>query len=229
LLLGAVLLLPACRDEQTKSAEQPSAPIPAQDCDRLAQLPDMGPRYPGSGVEFEEVDGKAAQEACERAIREYPGEARFKVWLGRALQRLNRVDEALVLYRQTADRGDAAGQISLGDTYFEGRGVPQSDTEAMRWFRLAAVQGNASAQVVVGFMYEDGRGVPQSDTEAVKWYRLAADQENEGGQIRLGFMYLKGRGVPQNETEAEKWFRRSAKLGNQDAQNVLESSGRSSP
>ena len=60
--------------------------------------------------------------------------------------------------------------------YAEGKGVEQSDTEAVHWFRLSAVSGDASAQFNLGEMYENGRGVPQSITEAEKWYRKAADQ-----------------------------------------------------
>ena len=58
--------------------------------------------------------------------------------------------------------------------YFDGRGVPQNDSEAAKWYRMAAEQGLAAAQGNLGWMYLHGRGVPQSDTEAVKWYRMAA-------------------------------------------------------
>src|SRR5262249_44490639 len=54
--------------------EEPAAPVPVQDCDRLVQPLDMEPRYSAmSGLEAGKIDGKAAQEAGERARREFPG------------------------------------------------------------------------------------------------------------------------------------------------------------
>ena len=45
--------------------------------------------------------------------------------------------------------------------YAVGRGVPQDETEAVRWFRLAAEQGYRAAQYNLGRAYENGLGVPQ--------------------------------------------------------------------
>ena len=46
--------------------------------------------------------------------------------------------------------------------YDNGRGVPQDDTEAVKWYRKAAEQGHAEAQNNLGVMYLNGRGVPQT-------------------------------------------------------------------
>ncbi|MCL2148518.1 MAG: sel1 repeat family protein, partial [Methanomassiliicoccaceae archaeon] len=56
-----------------------------------------------------------------------------------------------------------------------GRGVEQSDAEAVRWYALAAEQGDAGAQRNLGSMYRMGRGVVQSDAEAARLYKLAAE------------------------------------------------------
>ena len=60
--------------------------------------------------------------------------------------------------------------------YAGGRGVPQNETEAVRWFRLAADQGHAGAQYNLGVSYRDGRGVPQDRVAAHMWLSLAAAQ-----------------------------------------------------
>ena len=120
-----------------------------------------------------------------------------------------------------ADQGHAKAQYNLGLMYDEGRGVPQSDTEAVKWYRKAADQGHAKAQYNLGWMYRDGRGVAQDDSEAAKWYRMAADQENARAQNSLGVMYQNGRGVPQSDTEAVKWYRKAADQGEPWAQNNL--------
>jgi len=76
--------------------------------------------------------------------------------------------------------------------YAKGRGVLQSDEEAIVWYRKAADQGNASAQNNLAVMYRKGQGVPQSDKEAVKWYRKAAEQGNTKAQHNLDRMYENG-------------------------------------
>ena len=78
-----------------------------------------------------------------------------------------------------ADQGDADAQYNLGWMYYNGDGVTQDYTEALKLYRLAADQGNAFAQGNLGWMYEYGQGVTQDYAEASKWYRLSADQGNE--------------------------------------------------
>jgi len=48
--------------------------------------------------------------------------------------------------KRLAGQGVAEAQNSLGVMYDNGRGVPESDAEAVKWFRLAAEQGTESAQ-----------------------------------------------------------------------------------
>ena len=72
-----------------------------------------------------------------------------------------------------AEQGNAAAQSNLGFMYDNGRGVPQSDTEAVFWYRKAAEQGYVFAQSNLGFMCSNGRGTPQNDTEAVKWQDIS--------------------------------------------------------
>ena len=201
------------------SSASMTASVPVQDCDRLAQPPNIGPRFPAvTGVDFGKIDGKAAQQACERARRQFPGEARFTAYLGRAFDRLNRFDRAAALYREAAEQGNPVGQSDLGLSYELGHGVPQSDTEALKWYHLATDQGSALGQSSLGSMYERGRGVPQSDTEALKWYRLAAGQGFADGQSYLGSMYERGRGVSQDYTEALKWYLLAAGQGDAGGQ-----------
>ena len=95
--------------------------------------------------------------------------------------------------------------------YAYGDGLPQDDTEAVKWFRLAADQEHVSAQFNLGVSYADGRGVPQDDIEAVKWFRLAADQGYATAQARLGLFYMAGTGgVARDLVTAHMWFNLAA-------------------
>ena len=89
--------------------------------------------------------------------------------------------------------------------YHFGKGVPQSDAEAVAWYRKAAAQGHADGQVNLGLKYANGQGVPQSDADAVAWYRKAAEQGNAMGQNNLSWMYMNGRGVSQDSLKAHMW------------------------
>jgi uncharacterized protein len=124
---------------------------------------------------------------------------------------------ALQVLRPMAEQGNSGAQVAIGQIYFEGDGVPQSDAEAAKWFRLAAEQGVVFAQSVLGFMYQSGRGLPQNNVEAVKWLRLAAEQGIADSQWRLGNMYERGEGVPQDYILAHMWFNLSAARGDQIA------------
>ena len=138
----------------------------------------------------------------------------------------------LDLLKTIAEQGDAATQFNLGLMYDTGDGVPQNDTEAVRWYRMAAEQGFARGQNNLGYMYSTGRGVPRNDTEAVRWYRMAAEQGVAFAQFNLGYQYVIGRGVPQNDAEAVRWFRMAAEQGDAKAQASLGemySDGRSVP
>ena len=130
-------------------------------------------------------------------------------------------EAALREFRPLAEQGVANAQYSLGSMYRTGRGVAQSEIEAVKWYRLSAEQGNASGQNGLGFMYRNGRGVAQSDSEALKWYRKSAEQGNSAAQGNLGGMYEMGRGVTQSDTEAVKWYRKSADQGRASGQNNL--------
>jgi tetratricopeptide (TPR) repeat protein len=82
--------------------------------------------------------------------------------------------EALHLFRQAAEAGDALGAIALGETYGRGAGVPVDQAEALRWIRKAAELGNPMAMTVLAEMYEKGDGVPQNAAEAKRWRDAAA-------------------------------------------------------
>ncbi|KAF9162694.1 hypothetical protein DFQ26_003299 [Actinomortierella ambigua] len=118
-----------------------------------------------------------------------------------------------IVQLQAADTGNATAQNTLGLMYWNGRGVEQSDVEAVKWFIKAANQGSPSGQNSLGIMYENGRGVEQNGTEAVKWFTNAANQGYPSGQVSLGVMYADGRSVEQSDAEAVKWFTKAANQG----------------
>jgi hypothetical protein len=105
-----------------------------------------------------------------------------------------------------AEQGNADAQAFMGWIYYEGKGVPQDYTKAVKWYKLAAEQGDADPQFKLALMYDLGQGVPKDYTEAVKWYVLAAEQGNFLAQNKLGVMYALGLGISQDNILAYMWF-----------------------
>ena len=112
--------------------------------------------------------------------------------------------------KESADKGNAEAQFKMGILYEHGRGVPQSDSESVRWYSQAAIQGHAEAQCNLGGMYAIGKGIPQNYVEAMKWFMKAANQGQSLAQYRIGFMYSVGHGVPQDNVEALRWFKKAS-------------------
>jgi len=75
-----------------------------------------------------------------------------------------------------AELGSAKTQAALCFLYYNGLGVPQDFTEAMKWCRKAADQGNAYGQCGLGFMYDEGRGVQRNLVLAHMWLNLGASR-----------------------------------------------------
>ena len=125
------------------------------------------------------------------------------------------------LTRELANEGNANAQALLGQMYESGEGVPEDDSEAVKWYRKAAEHGLAEAQHYLGLMYVKGIGVPGNDSEAVKWYRKAAEQGHAKSQLQLGVMYGSGAGISQDNSESAKWFQKAAEQGLADAQHFL--------
>ncbi|KAG0204731.1 hypothetical protein BGX33_008304 [Mortierella sp. NVP41] len=77
----------------------------------------------------------------------------------------------------SASLDDKDAQVTLGDMYKDGQGIPQDYQAAMDCYLKAAAQGDATAQYNIGALYHNGQGVPQDFSQAMAWYRKASDQQ----------------------------------------------------
>jgi TPR repeat protein len=142
---------------------------------------------------------------------------------------LNATDVDFGELKTKAEQGEASAQHRLGLMYWDGQGVGQDMTEAVKWFRKAAKQGHAEAQERLGYAYESGHGITKDFyewfarrdkyvAEAVKWYRKAAEQGNAEAQYQLGNLYNTGEGVRKNPAEGASWFRKCFPKFHKDAE-----------
>lgn len=70
---------------------------------------------------------------------------------------------------EQAKLGDAHAQCDLAFMYYEGNGVEQNYTEAVKWFRQAGLVNDDRAQLTLWNMYYYGNGVEQDYGEADEW------------------------------------------------------------
>ena len=113
-----------------------------------------------------------------------------------------------------AKSGEAEAQNALGEAYYDGKGVTENLTEAVKWFTKAAEQENAKAEYNLGDCYYYGNGEQYRDREeAVKWYTKAAEHGNADAQNDLGYCYKFGEGVDRNLKKAVEWYTKAAEQG----------------
>ncbi len=133
----------------------------------------------------------------------------------KALFNQERYADAIPLFRQSAEAGNAEAMFYMGLFYLNGWGASQDFARARSWFEKAAAGREARAMTNLGYLHEQGLGgFPQDAGAAVTWYRKAADAGDARGMANLGFMYESGRGgLPKDVGEAVKWYRKAADAG----------------
>jgi uncharacterized protein len=120
-------------------------------------------------------------------------------------------DPALVA---KADKGDAAAQIAVGESFAAAAAAQHNATlagenykQAADWYGKAATQGNLTGQLRLATLYRDGgKGFTRDMAQAAVWYRKAAEQGDVTAQGTLGVLYSFGQGVAQNYVEAYFWL-----------------------
>ena len=73
-------------------------------------------------------------------------------------------------YRMAADQGHAPAQCNLGGMYFEGQGVPENTSEALRWLHKAQVQGHDTAKQLIELIMQamrDTRASQQTNNSSM--------------------------------------------------------------
>lgn len=122
-----------------------------------------------------------------------------------------RYQEAIALWADAAENGNADAEQALGWAYSNGLGVERNYAEAMTWYGRAAKQGHAGAQVNLAILHDDGLGVPAPDPRrAAELFGEAAEAGSPEAQNALGRMYKAGRGVPRDLQKATIWLERAA-------------------
>jgi hypothetical protein len=114
------------------------------------------------------------------------------------------IDPALLV---KANSGDAAAQVTVGESYAAGTGVARDYKVAAEGYRKAAAKGDIAGELHLAVLYRDGgTDFVRDMTQAAEWYRKAADQGDVSAQGTMGTLYSMGQGVEQNYAEAYYWL-----------------------
>lgn len=120
--------------------------------------------------------------------------------------------------RAAAIAGDPAAEFEVASRFTEGRGVPPSNEQAVRWLERAAKQGLAPAQFRLGGFYEKGIGLKKGLAAARDLYLAAAEKGNGKAMHNLAVLYAEGINGPADYRTAAHWFRKAADHGITDSQ-----------
>jgi phosphate/sulfate permease len=94
----------------------------------------------------------------------------------------------------------------LGEMARDGRGLPQSNANAVRDLTHAAKNKNLNAQYNLGLLYWEGKGVPANYKEAASLVEKAAEKGHHAAQLKLAQFYKDGIGVTKDAAKAEAWL-----------------------
>jgi uncharacterized caspase-like protein len=182
----------------------------ARDCDRLAGT-DLERDRARSVAVVRDAKTKpdAATNACDEAMRQFPGVARFAFQAGRAAEARKNFATARALYEKAGAGGSAPAMLRLGLLYSEGHALAVDDAQARQWFEKAASQSLPAAMLRLGMLYEAGRGVERDYAEARRWYAKAADLGDWPAMMSLGRLYERGLGVTKDASEAHAWYQKA--------------------
>ncbi|MBK7900052.1 MAG: PD40 domain-containing protein [Betaproteobacteria bacterium] len=143
-------------------------------CDTLAASPFDAQRL-APGVIWAKIDGKAAVEACRKAVVKSPDAPRLRYQLGRALDKFRDHAAALAAYEIAAKQGYPRAQGAFGTSLLESGGENRK-AEGIAWLRRAAEVGDSFAQTDLALNLQSGTLMPRDLREAKRLARLAGAQ-----------------------------------------------------
>jgi len=170
---------------------------------------------------FQEGDVVGAMAPLREAAS--AGHPKAQALLAEILDRSEFDEDAIALYRKSADQGDADGMFGLGAMLAAGEGIKNKEPlEGRRWIQMAAEKGHKQAINVMAQAYlkvELGLSEAECDTPvALEWVRQAAENEYLPALDALVLAYGAGNrwGLPINKVLADQYQAQANKIRNLD-------------
>ncbi len=128
-------------------------------------------------------------------------------------------EQALRLFLEEAEDGNALAMHDLGRMYTDGLGVEMDTDIAFTWYAkaLAAFEAiesekeNRYVEYRIGKMYAAGFGTEQDCEEASGWFSEAVSKNHKYAQYSLAGLYYRGQGVERDYQNAFRLYQKSAR------------------
>jgi uncharacterized protein len=118
-------------------------------------------------------------------------------------------EDAVVIWRPLAERGDADAAFNLGQAYRLGKGVPLDLAQAQSWLERAAHRGHVDAAATLGLLlFQNGNRV-----SGMRWLKAAAEAGEPRALLMVGTAMYNGDDVPQDPVTAYAYVSRAAAQG----------------
>lgn len=118
--------------------------------------------------------------------------------------------DAIIVFHNLADNGDAEALCYLGVCYLEGFGVEKDEQRAFLYFCSAAQKGYYGGQFYCGYCYSKGLGIEKDVRQKLFWYNKAAEQGCAEAQHNLAVHYTF---IEFDKARSIDWDLKSAKNG----------------
>ncbi len=103
---------------------------------------------------------------------------------------------------------------NIGNCYADGKGVKQSDKNALLYYQAADEAGDHFASFTLGTWYYSGRGGLEVNKEKAFELQLkAAQRGHPGAMFNVGTALLTGEGTAKDKENAIKWLQYAADAG----------------
>ena len=160
-----------------------------------------------------EIDTDSALTACQQAVSDYPGVARFQYQLGRVALAAKKTDVANKLFELAADGKHIRALYQLGYMYQRGLGKPQDLQKANDYFKQGAEQGDPYAMLSYGRNLVRGRGIEANVDEGLTYLNRAVELGHTYAMNELGALYYYGKPLKQNQKRGIRFYEASMARG----------------
>lgn len=150
------------------------------------------------------------------------GHAKAQALLAEILDRTDFDDDAIALYRKSADQGDLDGMFGLGVMTVSGEGTKKDLLAGRAWILKAAESGHVLAINAIAQGYLKGElGFTEADRntpESLRWVKRAAENDYLPAIDALAAAYASGNafGLPVDRGMSEQYQAQANRIRNQD-------------
>ena len=129
-----------------------------------------------------------------------------------AIHELN-YEKALEKLMPLAESGHPAAQYNIGVMHEWGNGVPQDNSQALKWYKRSAERFHKDAQNNLGALYSKGEGTEQDFVEALKWFIISAQNGSEAGEKNISIVEkrMSYEQISQAQKLANDWMKKNRK------------------